>query len=360
MKKIFALLLVAALVMSIAPTVLAEGHDDYDTVKEAFTFEQFETLTVEWGETVSYDFTTESGKMSLDIEAWGGGRDSNDLYFTKEAGENYLKKSVFDEFYAFRVIKGAGSAYYDVKLNVQGTGTNRYIKGFTIEFKNELFSLKAVPYKFGIEIRQLKGSVKDRQIVTFEGEFQEKRREDVDGSWQEIDLDNHTRIVESDANISNFVIETGVDDIKINTRLYRGDSRAVYARVWNAVSDDEYIDIAAKHPQLVTIYRLNQINLANTHATLSIGANAATDYIYDADFTLIGRGKANLPISTVYYVATSEVDWGELGFIEVDDEPEDLDDLDDDLDDLDDFDIGGDTGGDSTPFNINDNPGTGC
>ena len=417
MKKIFALLLVAALVMSIAPTVLAAAPAIY------FDYTDVDGITLVWDDDYTYKlderFDTEADPFIINLLKVDGSRMT--IKDVKDLGVNFFLRSTRGPIKtASGSLSVSGDALRytsaDVKAGVQyiavggdwaspstaneaqasslvstdlpnGTylvridgvvfdgidGNGNLLVGantrnragdaryafLKIEFTEELLNVKSVNYGFTIEARGSSGSSVIGRMK-FDGKYKETRRyENVNGSWDYIELDEYDRIVEPTANVNRVVIGglAKFGDLEVTTRLYR--DRDVYVLVSDALDDDKYADIAAKHPEIVTIYKFDYINLADTHATVKIGDAAATDYIYNEAYELIGRGNATaLPLSKIYYIATSEVDWGELGFVEADDEPEDLDDLDDD--DLDDFDIGGDTGGDTTPFNVNDNPGTGC
>ncbi|MCL2056388.1 MAG: hypothetical protein FWH02_04100 [Oscillospiraceae bacterium] len=348
MRKIFALLLVAALVMSIAPMTFAAIADDFELGTSGQDYEYIDGVksgdAMPWGETYELvGFNTVENEIVILFE--------KDPAITRgefNASDGWVFNWQRNQGAA--VVKNVSLEWEDVR------GSSARLMGIKIEFVDKLVSVKEVPFKFNVEIRE-KGTAVNRIRATFEGDFEEARRmPNVNGDWQDVFMDKFYRIIEPTANVNRVKIITDFDDFEISTRLYR--ERDVYAWVSDGLDDDRYADVAAKHPEIVTVYKLEHINLANAHATVALNL-PATYFIYDGEYKEIGRGNSTtLPIADVYYVATSAVDFGELGLIDVDEGPEDLDDLDDD--DLDDFDIGGDTGGDTTPFNVNDNPGTGC
>jgi len=213
-----------------------------------------------------------------------------------------------------------------------------------VNFFDKLFSVDDVDYEFTIYLTEDKRRVVD-SAVKCTGNFDNDRYEVNDSDVEAWLARTSYRVIDSNAYIPKMAIELDAG-VVINTRLY--NNRSYYAFAEAKLRGDD-MDLIEKHNlDIVEVYHLETINLENSFTTVKLNDAPGSAYVYNSKLELLGMGNDSLPYASAYYVSVNEIE------VEVDDEPEDDDDFEDD-----DFEDDGETGGDDFN-NVNDNPGTGC
>jgi hypothetical protein len=350
MRKILALILVAALVISISPIVFAvpAPTSKFGAIMASAT--DVEKVTVKTNGDIEIEATT-LGQVFVQVLDF-----SKDATIVNRAAllNNPAIKNI-------RIREDAGYALGPVtglaRTNTAAAGLPevwRYPVYLEIEFAEELRRRDGeIEVSFDVRIRESRQSavVSQKYIV----ELEETRRFTASKDDDVINVGNWVRIIEVDDNIRNAKIET--ENVTITTDLFRGRN------VWLRVQKDMDFD----SDDTMAFYRDNRAVIAHYDIdSLGINSTVKFDEYSSTRFQVyfLAAGEEGNPVhlgagnvafdmhdTTIngrYYIASALLDLGDDG-----DEPENEEDpWDDGLDNP-------EGGGDDWVSNVNDNPGTG-
>ncbi|MCL2055800.1 MAG: hypothetical protein FWH02_01100 [Oscillospiraceae bacterium] len=357
MKKIFALLLVAALVMSIAPTALAAAVTFKDGHDLGFSLSRFpETLQNVWVNVDGVTLANDSSGWYVDVGTKVAKGSATIVEFRNTGGIDpvAINEKIEGEL---RVRPVNNFAVKEVTKITERLDGATYVKGLKIVWAEEFRSVQN-DRSFSFNIRLATTQDRNDRVLEVEGKFKEERDLVIysGDSASKLNLGD-ARLLKVDATARNVTIaDKGVE---ITTNFFA--NRNVWVKIDADSNNEDVLEFVDTYPRYVQ--RWFTIDSIGINSTIKFVDYARTEYVYfipagggvdDAVYLGTANGSFEF-LNGKYYIASSEITLANA--VVDDDEPEDLDDLDDD--DLDDFDIGGDTGGDSTPFNVNDNPGTG-
>jgi hypothetical protein len=323
MKKIVSLVLVAMLVLSLAPMAFAApgaakayGFSKY-VAKNTEAYDLGTTYTnvtsisiplLKSGAAADYTVATKTDKLSLGYRATGGVISGVTLEKTAADGTAYVK-------IAFKAYTGTTAAKYtlDLYFNVDGARDVDSNTSFKGEYKNDEWEVSGGSY-----------------------------------AW----LDNDKPVLSAKAYVKS--LEVDVDKgITLTTKVFNG--KKYYAKITDTMIDSEEDDgYVTEYPDIYAVYEL-EANGWSSSTTVKLNKEPADVYVYtvndDDELEYVGENDGELPVLSIYYVSETDLDLGvdEEGDAPVDGEPTG-----------DGFETPVETGGDDAPANINDNPGTGC
>lgn len=224
------------------------------------------------------------------------------------------------------------------------TTRNNDIALVKVVFVDKFVSINDVDYKFVVYLSKDKKRM-DETEVTFEGNFENRVIEvDQDDVYVYIGDKDDAHVIESLAYIKDIEIELS-NDIFVYTKLYNNKKYYAYGE-GKVRSDDDAI--VTKYPAIDYVYNIDSIGLNNSYTTVKLAEIGDTMYVYNANLEYIGTSNEKLPFSSKYYVSSVELD------VDGADVTEPTSDYGDD------FESDPGMGGDDVPENVNDNPGTGC
>jgi hypothetical protein len=391
MKKILSIVLVAMLVIGMAPMAFASptstpsltstitqenssgaiiGTYGYSSgLKTGYPTENFLNMTTEdLGSDASPTNTTFD--YGLGVAGWyePTAAQARAEYFIDNTGnatpgkkwafvyDGYTRKSIADEKVTAQLRVTSGQRVVDkieilymesvtdpdgVKWTFAKDEQPAYLR---ITFNNKFVSTSTVDYKFMAYLNKNKRRDQDTE-VNFEGSYKNAETT-VDEGDSYVYLSTDIPVVESLAYIKNIDIELD-DGITIHTKFFKGKKYYATGSAGFGSADDETL---TQYPDIDAIYTLESVGLNNAYTTVSLNVGGSLP-VYNADLEYIGTTADKLPFSSKYYVAATELDIAS-SIEEPAEEPT--------TDPGDGFDPGANMGGDNSPANSNDNPGTGC
>jgi hypothetical protein len=378
MKRILSIVLVAMLVIGMAPMAFASpastitqedssgnvvGTYGYSsTLKTGYPTENFLTMTSEdLGSAASPSNNTFD--YGLGVAGWyapTGAVAARAEYFVDNTAnkgkkwafvyDGYTRQSVTDDKLSVGLRVTGGERVVD-KIEIQ------YLESVTdpdgvkwtfakaeqpafvrVTFKDKFVSTSTVNYKFVAYLAENKKRDKDSE-VTFEGSYKNNETTVEEGDVY-VYLGDDVPVVESLAYLQHIDIELN-DGITIHTKFFNGKKYYATGKAAFTSADDE---VLTQYPDIDAIYTVESVGLNNSFTTVSLNVGGSLP-VYNADLEYIGTTSDKLPYSSKYYVASTELDVEDPTIEEPVAEPTPEPTT---------------TPSDSTPGNLNDNPGTGC
>jgi hypothetical protein len=395
MKKILALVLVALMVMSIAPTSFAAtnvGFNYKDSNHESIGFSGIGTENPNEG-AGAYPGGNRAGRITLgDDPAEGSSLDTSFSYDDLKVGrdeENIVKMYLWirdANTGRYRPLVRQDVTQHKLAVNVRvadgkntlaggkpsigyesvtdyhpdTTAGNGYggIKDWAfvkVEWVNVLHKREgADKFDFTLYLTSSGTRITERNDteVRFYGQIS-NRSQSVEGDYDYVEVYDRPQI---DANtyVSRLEMADIVNGLTVYAKVFEGRKYYMYADQKPAAADDA---ILSKYPSIGTVYHLKQFGLESTGNTVKLQENDSTIYVYDGQLNLLGTSDKELPVRDTYYLSTEELDVEEPA-----DNQEPVDGGDEPVDPTDPGDTSDNptSGGDEVPENVNDNPGTGC
>jgi len=340
MKKVLALVMIAALVLCIAPmmattAIAASGFSGGSIAQSGSSG----TVSLNDDGNIEVAFASEAASRKAEIKFL---LPSNSDNFAKlvDAEVNALTWVQWkSDKYSIRTWNIKGNAVIDGTPEVKNIGSNAVLQ---IKTKEHYATTNTDGIDWAVRVTVYKNDKKNT-VGSFE----------VSGNWKndEIDLDEDyydwapggDTIIKPSVYIKKVEIDAGAD-VTVFAKMF--NNRKYYARAYNEVKDEDD-DVFNKYLEMDEVIYLDSIGLQVDGNVVKLGHNDKSLIVYDKDLNRLGTTVDSLPVTSKYYIASKELD--------IDDE--DLGEPDDG--DGDEFDPGGNTGGDDVPENVNDNPGTG-
>jgi hypothetical protein len=260
--------------------------------------------------------------------------------------DGYTRKTITDEKIAAELRVTNGQRVVD-KIDIQYMESVTDPDGFKwtfakneqpafvrVTFKDKFVSTSTVNFKFTGYLTRNNRRDKDTE-VDFSGSYANMETTVQDGDIY-VYLGDDVPVVESLAYLKNIDIELD-DGITIHTKFFEGKKYYATGEAAFTSADD---DVLTQYPDIDAIYYLETVGLNNSNTTVSLNVGGNRP-VYDADLMYIGTTGDKLPYSSKYYVAATELDVEDPTVEEPTAEP-------------------AADPGDTTPGNLNDNPGTGC
>lgn len=384
MKKVLSIVLIAMLVIGMAPAALAsltgtvqDTDESGNPVGPVYGYSKSITtgypavnfLTagdIDLGEEA--DPTTNEFDYALGSAGWYEATSpalSRNTYFIDNTANNgskwafvydgYTRQTIKDDKIAVelrvtngqRVVEEVEIEYLESITDPDGvkwTFTKNEQPAFIrITFEDLFVSTSEVDYKFMVYLTEDKKRQTDTE-VTFEGTFANNETT-VDEGDVYVYLGDDVPVVESLAYLKDIDIELD-DGITVHTKFFNNKKYYANGEAKVREEDDEILE---RYPEIDYVYNIDSVGLNNSYTSVSLNIED-TLYVYNSNMEQIGTTADRLPYSTKYYVSSVELDVEDADVEEPAAEP----------DPGDEFDPGANMGGDDAPSNYNDNPGTGC
>jgi hypothetical protein len=343
MKKIVSLVLVAMLVLSLAPMSLAAGARGW-----GYGF------SAEWDDGEAWEGAAYGTFVNPTDNTIGGLDIVNDttIQLIDSEGDMLTRGDVIANNIGVtlrvsngaKVVTGASIVYPDNMGTAEKDDDYAYVQ---VNFLGEWVSVSAVDYRFQIYVTvagRRDSSSETTQLTGTYANFEET----VTSGDIYVYLCDDVPVVHSLAYIKAMEIELD-GSVTIHSRFYEGKKYyATASSAWGS-ADEAFLDL---YNDLVSVHRIKQVNLNNANTTVKLRVDGSL-YVYgvDADGNLVYLDKASnkLPFYATYYTASTELDLPEEAVDEPEEEPGDEP-----------YVEPTETGGDEAPANLNDNPGTGC
>ena len=323
MKKVLALVLVAMMVLSIAPMAFAATKDDVTSIglsrggSAVTTTSDIDLGTYYVGDAkLRFDLVDKNGAalykndvrdLKIDVKARGGSGVLDSVKIKYDSGTNlaYIEVAMKDPFVS------TGDKDFEIIITPV---VNKY-------------NLKA-------------------DEITLIGNFKNPDGDDLDDSYEYANFDKNNRVRKSVDYIKK--IELDVDGhLSIFTKLFA--DKKYYARATNKIKDED-ADLFVTYPELDAAYYLETVGLNSVGNYVKLDLDDKNLFVYDGDLNYLGTSADELPVLGKYFVASAELDVAD----DVEEAPEDEAGIEDEAG------SNPNMGGDDVPVNVNDNPGTGC
>ena len=331
MKKVLALVLVAMMVLSIAPMAFAAP-----------------VKATEAG--LGYSSTTYGEVRGTDINVGTVAADKGWKFYLTEGGVN-LKKEDIKESKIDVKARGGSGAFKEVKIGYEKDNADNRADGIVgyafIEVKliNPFVSTGTKDFEIIVTPVLNKKNLKDQEF-TITGTLENPTGDDLDDSYEYANFDKDNRVRKSVDYIKK--IELDVDGhLSIFTKLFA--DKKYYARATNSIKDAD-MDLFTTYPELDAVYYLETVGLNSVGNYVKLTMDDKTLFVYDGDLNYLGTTADELPVTGKYFVASAELDVAD----DVEEAPEDEAGIEDEAG------SNPNMGGDDVPVNVNDNPGTGC
>lgn len=379
MKKVLSIVLIAMLVIGMAPMALASTivqEDEHGNVIGNYGYsaaivtnyptENFLTMPdVDLGEEANP--TNNEWSYGLGTAGWyepTAAVAARNTYFVDNTAtggstwafsyEGHTRKTIKDDKVAVelrvtngqRVVDKVEIKYLESITDPDGV-KRTFVKNeqpayILVTFKDKFVSTSEVDYKFTIYLTYDRKRDKDSEVI-FEGTFKNNETT-VDEGDVYVYLGDDVPVVESLAYLKDIDIELD-DGITVHTKFFNNKKYYANGEAKVRAEDDE---VLARHPAIDYVYNIDSVGLNNTYTTVSLNISDRL-YVYNSNLEYIGTTADRLPYSTKYYVSTTELDVE--GAVEEPIQEPNEGDI---------FEPGPEMGGDNVPGNVNDNPGTGC
>jgi hypothetical protein len=323
MKKVLSLVLVAMLVLSLAPTVLAADYAGYG----------FSAAGVEYGDAEVTLTAITPYANTLKMELWN-------------AGKAVTNKDAIDAKLGITRRNKTASVVTGVALK---TDAKKPTETAIVEvtFNGDFDGTKGVDYKFDLFVTVNKQRDND-SMVTFDGNYAHDTVE-VDDTYDYAYLGSNFPVLASKAYIKKLEVEVE-GGVTLITKTFK--DKNYYAKASSGITGDYDAEVTA-YPDIINVYTLKQ-NSWGSDTKVKLAGEPAGKPVYgkdaDGNLELLGTTDGgDLPLAALYFVADKELD---IAIDEPEEEPTVAEEPT--------YDVGGETGGDEVPANINDNPGTGC
>lgn len=329
MKKVLALVLASTMALGMAVTSFAAEKTKIQSFISGRTLGYCVGDSIDLGDVVlDYD---NQRKETIKLV--------KEMFATDTEGKNPLAeeltaKLLKDSKAAVRVTYDKGSKVIDsVELKEKD-------KEIVIKFVEEWISTGEQDFDFTVYL-SLNGKRQSNEGVTFTGTFKNDS-ENVDAGYEEYDMSNGT-VIEADEFVSKIELDLG-NGVTMITKLFKGKK---YFGIATMELTDADAELVSKTPAIDNVIYLKTVglNAASNIVKLDVGGDY---FVYDSEMNYLGKSNENLPYSTKYYLATSELE------VEDEEEPEEVEGEDEETNNA-------ETGGDDDVIeNVNANPGTGC
>ena len=331
MKKVLALVLVAMMVLSIAPTAFAVKVPELDLGYS----------NVGFGGNVGGDellVNTVAPDTSWKFYLTNNDPAAVNFYLTKQD----VKDSKIDV-----KARGGSGAFKEVKIGYEKT-THATLPGaayIEVKLVNPFVSTGTKDFEIIVTPVLDRKNLKDVEF-TIAGTLENYIGDDLDDSYEYANFDKDNRVRKSVDYIKK--IELDVDGhLSIFTKLFA--DKKYYARATNAIKDAD-MDLFVTYPELDAVYYLETVGLNSVGNYVKLDLDDKNLFVYDGDLNYLGTSADELPVTGKYFVASSELDVAD----DVEEAPEDEAGIEDEAG------SNPNMGGDDVPVNVNDNPGTGC
>jgi hypothetical protein len=374
MKKVLSLVLVAMLVLSLAPAAIAAT-----VTATPYAFSETSTFKADFEALAGTELPLgDAGPAAKEFKFSLGSLEVNDNITTAKiltvAGKpsvnlvaeyDRTKVSADSLGVGMRIAKGNNVIdkveikYLDsvtvggVKYPIAKADQPAYIQ---LTLKDELISTSDVDFEVKVYLTKKKVRQSATEI-TLSGTYKNGVTEVGDGD-NYVYLGGDFPVVKSNAYLKS--IDIGLDGgITVNTKFF--NNKKYYAKGSNAItSDDE--TVLDEYPDIDQIFSIKSAGLNNSYTTVDLGLSDADLFVYNSNMEYVGTGADKLPYSTKYYVSSVELDVEDAEVEEPVEEPTDPAEepadpaAEEPAEGLDNPNMGGD----DVPENVNDNPGTGC